>query len=217
MLTIYHLEHSRSERIVWLAEEMGLDYRLVSFKRDPQTHRAPDKLKALTPLGRVPFIEDGDVKLSESGAIVTWILEKYGAKTSDGASLRPDVKAPEFPAYTHWMFAAESTLMTAPITDLLTQMTQARSPALEGLLKNEYHLILGLLEDILSKQDYIAGNNFSAADIMIAFPLRFMGLRDVFPGIRLLPNLEDYPAIKTYLGRVLSRPAWQKTLEKIRE
>ncbi|QCE35270.1 glutathione S-transferase [Acetobacteraceae bacterium] len=215
MLKIYHLEPSRSERIVWLAEEMGLSYQLIKLERDPKTHRAPEKLKEINPLGRAPAIEDGEVKLAESGAIVSWMLEKYGAKTAEGSPLRPSPRDPEFPAYLHWLFAGESTLTTTPVMDILTQMAGARSALLEDMLKKDYALVLNLLEEILAKQDYVAGSFFTAADIMVAFPLRMMAVKEVFEGVELFPELSDYPAIMRYLKRLHERPAFKRALAKI--
>src|SRR5579863_5994564 len=108
MLHVHHLGRSQSERIVWLCEELGLDYKLTHYQRDPQTLLSPPELKALHPLGAAPLLDDGDVRLAESGAIVDYILAKYGAGRLSFAA-----EAPEFPAYLYWLHFANGTLQPA--------------------------------------------------------------------------------------------------------
>lgn len=211
MLTIHHLNRSRSERIVWLAEELGLDYRIVRHLRDPLSKRSPPALWAINPLGKAPAIEDGELRLAESGAIVDYLLQRYGA-----GRLRPAADDAAFAQYLHWLHAAESTLMVAPLTDLLTLMTGARSQALVAFLDGEYATLLCCLQRILSVHDFVAGGEFTAADIMVAHPLGMIS-EEVFPGLRLIASLDDYPAVGAYLQRLRARPAWQRTLAQIGE
>lgn len=213
MLTIHHLDHSRSERIVWLAEELALPYQLVCHDRDALTHRAPPSLHAVNPLGKAPFIEDDGVKLGESGAIVEYLLEKYGA-----GRLRPASNDPAWPSYLYWMHGAESTLMVAPLTDLLTTATGATSDAMTAFLLGDYATVLGHLNAVLSRQDYVAGKAFTAADIMVAYTLSMIGV-ELFPGSGLIPktSLAGYPAVSAYLQRMHAREAWQRTRQRIGE
>lgn len=213
MITIHHLNRSRSERIVWLAEELGLPYRLVRHQRDPLTMRAPQSLWAINPVGKAPCVEDGEVKLWESGAIVEYIIEKYG----DGR-LRPAVSDPSWPNYLRWMHGAESTLMLAPMVDFLTKMTGAGSDLLTGFVGGEYATVMGQLNSEVEAHPFIAGDSFTGADIMVAFTLRMMDM-ELFPGsgLALQIALKDFPAAKAYLDRLFARPAWQRTLAAIGE
>ncbi|MDY0013973.1 MAG: glutathione S-transferase [Rhodocyclaceae bacterium] len=211
MLVIHHLNRSRSERIVWLAEELGLPYRIVHHKREVPSKRAPASLKAINPLGKAPAIEDGEVKLAESGAIVEYLLEKYGQ-----GRLQPAVGDPARPRYLHWMHAAESTLMVAPLTDLLTLAMNNRSAPLEAFLRHDYQTLLGHLEEVLGKQDYVAGDAFTAADIMVSFPLSMIEV-ELFPGVKLQASLDDFPAVRAYLRRLRARPAWQRAVTQFIE
>lgn len=212
MLIIHHLNRSRSERIVWLAEELGLPYRIVRHQRDTTTLRAPASLKAVSPLGKSPAIEDGAVTLAESGAIVDYLLEKYGQ-----GRLRPAVHEPAWPQYLHWMHAAEATLMLPLMTDLLTRGIKPRD-SVEGFVRKEYATVLGHLNTLLEQQDYVAGNDFTAADIMVAFPLSMINT-ELFPGrgLPLMATLDDYPAIRAYLQGLQARPGWQRAVAEFVE
>lgn len=213
MITIHHLNRSRSERIVWLAEELGLRYTLVRHQRDAVTLRAPETLWAINPLGKSPVIEDDGVIVAESGAIVEYVLEKYG-----NGRLRPAPDDPQWPIYLHWMHAAESTLMLAPMVDFLTKMTGARSDLLTGFVGGEYATVMGYLDTQVAAHEFIIGNSFTGADIMVAFTLRMMDM-ELFPGsgLALQVALKDYPAAKAYLDRLFARPAWQRTMAAIVE
>jgi glutathione S-transferase len=203
MLTIHHLVLSRSDRIVWLAEELGLEYELVRHTRDA-AFRAPKSLWAVSPMGKAPVIQDGDLTLAESGAIVEYILDRYGQ-----GRLRPRADTREFQAYRHWMHAAESTLMVPILMEGLSVMTQAGSPAFKGFIDGEYATVLGYLDKTLSQSDYVAGA-FSGADVMVAYDLRLANGAAI-PGFKTEAPLGKYPAIGAYLARVEARPAFQKS------
>lgn len=205
MLKIHHLVLSRSERIVWLAEELGLPYELVRHDRDPVTFRAPAALKAFSPMGKFPSIQDGDLTLAESGAIIEYILEKYGK-----GKLRPSVDSKEYVPYLHWMHAAESTLMLPFLLDLLGGMTQATSPGMTGFIQADYQSVLGHLNEVLSRQDYVAGPNFTAADIMVTYTLA-LGNGSAIPIMKSTAPFETFPGIQAYLQRVEARPAFVKS------
>jgi glutathione S-transferase len=200
MLTIHHLENSRSDRIVWLAEELDIPYTLVRHARDPQTMRSPASLWAVSPLGKAPVIQDGDATVAESGAIIEYLLQRYGK-----GRLQPSIGSAEWIDYLHWMHASESTLMTPILFNLLSTMMQVNSPLMGGFVASELQNLLKYLNNNLGKHEYIAGNEFSAADIMIAYTL---GLAQMVP----LPDLtlSDYPAITSYLQRIQARPAYQR-------
>jgi len=167
MLTIHHLVYSRSDRIVWLAEELGLNYEMVTHHRDPQTFRSSPSLWKVSPMGKAPVIQDGDTTVCESGAVVEYILDHYGQ-----GRLRPKAGTPEYTQYLHWMHAAESTLMTPVLMDVLAKMMQVDSPVWKGFFQGEYKTLFDHLGSAVSKHAYVAGPEFTAADIMVSYPLR---------------------------------------------
>ena len=204
MLKIHHLVLSRSERIVWLAEELGLPYELVRHERDPVTFRAPTSLKIYSPMAKFPSIQDGDLSLAESGAIVEYLLTKYG-----NGRLRPAPDSKDYPRYLHWMHAAESTLMVPILFELLGAMTQCSAPAMEGFIGGEYDTVFGYLNEVLSKHDYVAGNSFSAADIMVVYSLQLAN-GSAIPLMKSKQDFTRFPAIGAYLARVEQRPSLVK-------
>lgn len=198
MIRIHHLGTSRSDRIIWLAHELGIEYELVVHQRGAD-FRSPAAIWELNPMGKAPVIEDGDVVVFESGAILEYLLEQYGqgrlqASSSQESSLR----------YKHWMHAAESTLMTPILFDFLGAALQQDLGRLNNFIAGEYKTVLGYLDNELSAGDYIAGAEFSAADIMVAYPL-FMA-----EGLAGKP-LQNYSAINAYLQRLKQRDAYKKS------
>lgn len=205
MLKIHHLVLSRSERIVWLAEELGLPYELVRHDRDPVTFRAPAALKAFSPMAKFPSIQDGDLTLAESGAIIEYILNRYGQ-----GRLRPALDAKEYPAYLHWMHAAESTLMLPVLFELLGTMLQVDSPAMRDFTQGEYDAVLGCLNEVLSKNDYVAGAQFTAADIMVGYTIALAN-GSAIPPMKSKLDFNAWPAIVAYMKRLEQRPAFVKS------
>lgn len=205
MLRIHHLVLSRSERIVWLAEELGLPYELVRHERDPATFRAPAHLRTFSPMGKFPAIQDGDLSLAESGAIIEYMLSKYGA-----GRLRPAADAKNYPAYLHWMHAAESTLMLPVLFELLGAMCQVNAPMMDGFTQGEYQTVLGYLNDVLTKQDYVAGDQFSAADIMVAYTIA-LAMGSAIPVMKSKLDFHAWPAVVAYMQRIEQRPAFIKS------
>ncbi len=203
MLKVHHLVLSRSNRIVWLVEELGLPYELVRHVRT-STFRAPESLWAVSPLGKAPVIQDDDLTVYESGAIVEYLLDRYG-----NGRLRPPANTPEYLAYRHWLHAAEATLMVPVLMDGLSVMTQASSPAFTAFVDGEYATLLGHLDKVLTRTPYVAGPEFTAADVMVAFDLQLAN-GTAIPGYKTNAPIEKYPAIAAYLARVEARPAYQK-------
>ncbi|CAA0091005.1 glutathione S-transferase family protein [Zhongshania aliphaticivorans] len=205
MLKIHHLGMSRSDRSIWLAEELGLQYELVTHTRNPDTFRSPQSLWDVSPMGKAPVIEDKGRTIPESGAIVEYILNVYGE-----GRLRPPTDSEEYVDYLHWIHAAESTLMTPIFINMLSVMTATDAPGLKGFCDGEFKTVFTYMNTILAERDYIAGE-FSGADIMVAFPLMmlesplFIQAGDV-KGEAFVP----YPAIQAYLNRLRARPAWVK-------
>jgi glutathione S-transferase len=200
MITIYHLSASRSERIIWLMEELGLEYKLELFQREPNG-AAPDALRGVHPLGKAPVIRDGDTVLAESGAIVDYIVHRYGA---DRLAVQP--KAADYARYLYWLHFAEGSLMSL----LLIALVLTRVP--EGSASPAGTKVLARLKQMLSFMDwelanapYFAGATFTAADVMMTFPFTTMRL---FLGYDLAP----FPNILAYLKRIEARPASQKAM-----
>ena len=206
MLKIHHLVLSRSDRIVWLAEELGLRYELVRHVRTP-AFRAPESLWSVSPMGKAPVIEDGDVVVSESGAIVEYLLDRYG-----NGRLRPPAGTPEHLAYRHWLHAAEATLALPILMDGLCTMTQATSPTLTAFIQSEYATILGYLDRTLERHPYVAGSEFTAADVMVAWDLQFAN-GSAIPGWSTSAPMATFRNIGAYLGRLEARPAFRKAKE----
>lgn len=204
MLKIHHLVLSRSERIVWLAEEMGLRYELVRHLRDPQTFRAPPSLRAVTPLAKAPVIEDDGIVVEESSVICDYLLDRHGDH-----GLRPAPGSAARRAYDYWMASAESTLMYPVLIDLLSVLTQSDAPGLQAFAMGEYDTMLAHVERTLADGDYLVDNRFSAADVMVYYTLA-MAAGTAIPFPTHAP-LDRHPQVRAYLARLEQRPAWQRT------
>lgn len=207
MITIYHLDDSRSERIVWLMEELGLPYAVQAFHRQPDM-LAPPQLKTIHPLGRAPVIRDGDTVLAESGAIVEYVIARHG-----GGRLAVPPTAPDFARYLYWLHYAEGSLMLQLLRESsLDRMLPDPDPdpdAAPGMarVRETTRLHLRVIEDTLAASDWFAGDAFTAADVMMAFP--FTTLRQFLPRP---PDLAAYPALRAYLRRIEARPAYRKAM-----
>ncbi|MGH7960790.1 MAG: glutathione S-transferase family protein [Candidatus Binatia bacterium] len=210
MLTIHHLVYSRSDRIVWLAEELGLDYKMATHHRDPQTFRSPPSLWEVSPMGKAPVIQDGTTTVSESGAVVEYMLDHYGQ-----GKLRPKAGTSEYIQYLHWMHAAESTLMTPVLMDVLSKMMQMDSPLWKGFFQGEYKTVFDRISSDVGTQGYIAGPEFTAADIMVSYPLRMADSTAIpVPGFQSEAPCAEYPNLVNYLNRLRARPAYQRAEKK---
>lgn len=202
MITIHHLGHSQSERILWLCEELGIPYALKRYTRDAVTRLSPPELKALHPLGAAPLIEDGDLLLAESAAIVEYLIAVHG-----GGRLKPGPEHPDFAPFLYWFHFANGNLQ--PV--MLRRMTLGRAlPADHPVLtatQERLDKVLALVEERLGQAPYFAGDDFSAADIMSVFSLTTMRL--------FLPiDLAPYPNIRAYLERIGVRPAYRAAMAK---
>jgi glutathione S-transferase len=203
MLTIHHLGHAQSERIVWLCEELGVPYALKLYQRDPVTILSPPKLRALHPLGAAPVIEDDGLLLAESAAITEYIILKHG----DGR-LRLGPEHPDFAAYLYWFHFANGNLQ--PVTGRLMivgRVGLAADHPVQMAVQGRLDRVMALLEARLGAADYLAGETFTAADIMSVFSLTTMRL---FQPVDLLA----YPNILAYLQRIGARPAYRRAMAK---
>jgi glutathione S-transferase len=203
MLTVHHLGKSQSERIVWLCEELGLAYELKLYDRDPVTRLAPPEYKALHPMGAAPVIDDGGVVLAESGAIIEYLIARYG---NGRLVLAPD--HPDFAHFVYWFHFANGTLQPATGRNMiLSRLDLPHDNPMLRAMNARLDLALGQVQSRLAKVDYFAGSTFTTADIMIVFTLTTMRL--------FLPyGLAPYPAILGYLQRIGRRDAYQRAMRK---
>ena len=200
MITIYHLETSRSERIVWLMEELGLDYAVEIFPRE-STAGAPSPLKAVHGLGKAPVIRDGDVVLAESGAIVEYIVHRHAGGR---LATRPD--DPAYARYLYWLHFAEGSLMSLMLIALvLSRVPEAAASPVTSRIGARVTQMLAFVDTELGSGPWFAGAEFTAADVMMAFP--FTTMRH-FLNVDVAP----YPNLTAYLARIASRPAYQKAM-----
>ena len=200
MLTIHHLRISQSERIVWLCEELGLEYDLKLYNRDPETRLAPPELKALHPMEIAPLIEDGDTLLGESGAIVDYIIGKYAPETN----LVPGPDHPDFADHLYWFHFANATFMTNGMMQIAVGAVGAdMPPPLMKRVTNAWAQIEGRL----GEADYFGGSKLTTADIMMVFQLT---TSRAFNGL----SIDDKPNLKAYLQRIGAREAYQRAMAK---
>jgi glutathione S-transferase len=203
MIKIHHLGHSQSERIVWLCEELGLPYALAHHTRDPVTILSPPELKALHPLGAAPLIEDGDLLLAESAAIVEYLIVKHG-----GGRLKPGPDDPDYAAFLYWFHFSNGNLQ--PAMGRLMMMSRVKLPAdhpLQAAVQSRLDRVMALVEARLGEAPYLGGRELTAADIMAVFSLTTMRL---FQPLDLAP----YPHIRAYLQRIGERPAYRRAMAK---
>lgn len=200
MFTVHHLRISQSERIVWLCEELGLDYELKLYNRDPETRLAPPELKALHPMEIAPLLEDGDLLLGESGAIIDYIVGKYALDTD----LVPGPEHPDFARHLYWYHFANATLMTNGMMMIAVGAVEAEMPP--SLMKRVTNA-WAHIEAALGEADYFGGAQLTTADIMLGFSLTTA---------RAFNNMsvDHMPNLKAWLKRIGAREAYQRAMAK---
>ena len=218
MITVHHLNNSRSQRVLWLLEELGLEYEVKRYQRDPQTMLAPSALRAVHPLGKSPVITDdngsGGVTLAESGAIVEHLADRYGA-----GKLAPAFGSPERLRYLYWLHFAEGTAQPPLLLKLLFDRVKYKAPllvrpiaraiadkalttfVLPNLVRN-----LDFMESELGKSEWFAGAHFSAADIQMSFPLEAARARGGLD--------EKRPRLMRFLETIHARTAYRRAVER---
>jgi len=199
MLKVHHLNNSRSQRIVWLFEELGLDYEIVPYQRDATTNLAPPELMEVHPLGKSPVIEDGPIKIAESGAIIEYVVDRHG-----GAKLQPDPKSNEHVAYSEWLHYSEGSAMLPLMMNLYVMRLGEAAAPLMPRIESEIANNLGYISGALGDRDYLMGE-FSGADVQVSF---------VMEVARAFGKLAAYPNLVAYLSRLHARPAFKRSLEK---
>ena len=215
MIVVHHLNNSRSQRVLWLLEELGLPYEVKHYQRDAKTMLAPPELRAVHPLGKSPVITDGEVTVAESGAIVEYLIDQYGR-----GRLKPELGTPERLRYTYWLHYAEGSLMPPLLMKLVfDEVEKAPMPffvkpiarAISGKVKSAFispqitqHL--DYMEAELGKTPWFAGTEFTGADIQMSFPIEAAAAKGGLDASR--PKLTDF------LKRIHARPAYKRALKK---
>lgn len=200
MLTVHHLRLSQSERIVWLCEELGIDYDLKLYNRRTDNRLAPDEYKALHPMGIAPVITDGDFVLGESGAIMDWIIATYGDRGLVPTKDHPDFADHLF--YYHW---ANATFMTNGMMALVAQFCGAEQ--MPPFVADRVQKGWAIVEQRLGEADYFGGSQLTTADIMMGFQLT---TSRAMSGM----SIDHLPNLKAYLQRIGARPAYQRAMAK---
>jgi glutathione S-transferase len=200
MIIVHHLENSRSQRILWLLEELGLPYEVKRYNRDPKTMFAPPSLKAIHPLGKSPVIDDAGTIVAETGAIAEYLVEK-----ADGR-LGPPVHRISVLRYRHFLHYAEGSLMPPLLVLLVIGRLGILGRPARGPIQKMLDVHLDWLETELVARPWFAGEDFTAADVMMSFPLEAARKRGGLDETR--PNLLDW------LERIHARPAYGRALER---
>jgi len=203
MLTVYHLETSRSDRLIWLLEELGLDYVVKTFERDPKTMRAPEEMKRLHPLAKAPMLGDGDRILIESGAIFEYLLAHYGERSANPA-LAPKPTDPDWVEYVTWLHFAEGSAMLPMLLDHFEKAGMCGpvgSSPMAAMARNELDRLFKALDGILAGREWIAGPRFTAADCMMGWYVEMIEHRG---------EIAPYPNLRRYVEKLRARPARQR-------
>ncbi len=212
MIIVHHLNNSRSQRVLWLLEELGAPYEVKRYARDAQTQLAPPELKAVHPLGKSPVITDGDKTIAETGAIIDYLVDTYGQ-----GRLIPAAGSADRLRYTYWLHYAEGSAMTPLLLRLLFTIIPQRAP---GLIRPLIKAVLGKADQTivapqlkshfdywdaeLAASGWFAGPDFTAADIIMSFPLEAAASR---------AGAGERPRVRAFLERIHARPAYQRALE----
>lgn len=218
MITVHHLNNSRSQRVLWMLEELGLPYEVARYERDARTMLAPVALRAVHPLGKSPVIEDDGLVLAESAAILEYLVERYDGEHRFSPPPGP-FDAPEWRRYRYWLHYAEGSAMPPLLLSLaFSRLKQAPMPffakpiargiadkALAGFVGPQIELHLDYLENELGQHEWFAGDRFTAADIQMSFPIEAAAQR---------AGAATRPRLRAFLDRIHARPAYQRAVER---
>ena len=215
MLTVHHLNNSRSQRVLWLLEELGVPYEIKHYQRDKKTMLAPPELRAVHPLGKSPVVTDNGKTIAESGAIVEYLVDSYGQ-----GRLKPPPGTDEALRYTYWLHFAEGSAMPPFLVKLIFDTMESRKmpffikPVVKGIaakvrkgfLDRQIRSVLDFMEGELAQREWFAGNEFTAADIQMSFPC------EVATGRAGLDR--NRPNLWNFVQRIHARPAYKCALDK---
>lgn len=214
MIVVHHLNDSRSQRVLWLLEELELPYEVRRYQRDPKTLLAPPELREIHPLGKAPVLEDGPVRVAETGAIVDYLLETYG-----NGRLRPAAGTGDARRFVYWTHYAEGSAMPPLLLKLVFSQLPLRAPALlrplvkavagktlAGFVDPQIATHVAFWESSLEGSGWFAGEGFTAADVMMSFPLETAASRAI--------DLSRHPRLEAFLKTIHARPSYQRALER---
>lgn len=209
MITLHHLDMSRSQRIIWILEELSVPYEIKFYKRDPTTRRAPPELANAHPLGKSPILCDGDLTLAESSLITEYLCNRYGAGRLAPAKC-DSADSPARLNWLYWVHYSEASLMAPLLLKLLLDPIEetALAPLKDGFISYQLAQHLQHCDQALASSGWFTGEKFSAADIMMSFPLEASSMFNL---------LEPYENCRSFLDRAHARPAYQRALEKGRK
>jgi glutathione S-transferase len=216
MIVVHHLNNSRSQRIIWLLEELGVDYEIKRYQRDPKTMLAPKSLLKVHPLGKSPVITDGDITVAESGAIIEYLIDRYDIESK----LSPTLGTPTRLRYSYWLHFAEGSAMSPLLMKLVfnkiekAPMPFFAKPIAKAISKNvkasfidpQIKAHLDYVESELGKSTWLAGGRLTGADIQMSFPLEAAAARGGLD--------ESYPKIMAFLKRIHARAGYKRALER---
>lgn len=215
MIVVHHLNNSRSQRVLWLLEELGLPYEVKRYERNPASMLAPPELRAIHPLGKSPVLDDGDIRVAETGAIVEYLLDAHDPE----GRLRPARGTADGRRFSYWLHYAEGSAMPPLLLKLVFAQMPKRAPGLlrpivNGIATKAQRTFIDpqlkahadWQERELAATGWFAGPSFSAADIMMSFPLEAAASRAI--------DLSAYPHISRFLTAIHARPAWKRALER---
>jgi glutathione S-transferase len=200
MLTLHHLNDSRSQRILWLFEELGVPHEIRKYQRNEQTRLAPPELKEVHPLGKSPVITDGDLTIAESGAIVDYVIRRYGK-----GAMMPEIGSRDYEIYNEWMHYAEGSAMLPLLLHLYVGRLKEAGAPLHPRIDSELANHLGYVDGALAGRDYFVGAALTGADIQMSF---------VGELTKVFDKLGPYPNLAAWLWRMHARPAFQRSVEK---
>lgn len=200
MIEVHHLNNSRSQRVLWMLEELELPYEIVRYQRDAQTNLAPPELERIHPLGKSPVLKDGEQVVFESGAILEYLVRKYGK-----GRFAPPESSPEFVRYLEWMHYAEGSAMLPVMLKLYASRLGEAAKPLEPRIQSEIERHFGFLDSELGGRDHFVGDSLSAADVQLCF---------VIQAAKLLHGLEKFPNLARFVARMQARPAYRRALER---
>ncbi|MBN6148855.1 glutathione S-transferase [Xanthomonas sp. AmX2] len=218
MITVHHLNQSRSQRVLWLLEELALPYQIVKYERDRRSWLAPAELRAIHPLGKSPVLVDDGHVLAESGAILEYLADRYDGERRLSPSPQP-LDAPERLRYRYWMHYAEGSAMPPLLMSLvLARIRSAKMPffarpiaraivdkAMQGFVGPQLKLHLDWMERELEASGWFAGDRFTAADVQMSFPVQAAAVR---------ASLDAYPNLAGFVQRIEQRPAYRRALQQ---
>jgi glutathione S-transferase len=200
MLILHHLNDSRSQRILWLLEELGVPYDIKHYQRDAKTRLAPGELATIHPLGKSPVITDGDLKIAESGAIVDYLIRKYGQ-----GRMMPQTGTGDYEAYNEWLHYAEGSAMLPLMLHLYVSRLKEAGAPLHPRIESEIANHLGYVDGALKGREFLVGQSLTGADVQMIFVGE---MADVFGKLGPFPNLA------AWLTRMHARPAFKRSVEK---